>query len=272
MAAVNNSLNILVEAKKEYLHQMVSVMSPMIIETFQDLYNDAKKISKNKKVLLHYQKILKEVVNWNNHMVRQHTDAICHSCGWFNDLLAAVFVSYVKIFSSVRLNMGNKKISIKLPTNDIFIHGCYINMAKDIYKDPYVFHDDMTEYEREENLNGRLMRALEITIKDMIPVQDILKAYISQDNNTRDLDVMSEAPDDAEDPEIDEGKYELPEGASDDPEEVTPEEAPAVPDIPEAPEVQEPPEEVPGVKTIEMNKKKEEVEDDDVLFPNAPDQ
>jgi hypothetical protein len=40
MAAVNNSLNILVEAKKEYLHQMVSVMSPMIIETFQDLYND----------------------------------------------------------------------------------------------------------------------------------------------------------------------------------------------------------------------------------------
>ena len=265
-------LTVLVEAKKEYLNQLCMLMCPAIIEAFADMYDEAEKLSKGRNVLLQYQTLLRMVQEWSDSIIKGHADNHTNACSWFNDLLAAVFVSFVKILSSVRLKTENKKISIKLPTNDIFIHGCYINMAKDIYKDPYVFHDDMTEYEREENLNGRLMRALEITIKDMIPVQDILKAYISQDNNTRDLDVMSEAPDDAEDPEIDEGKYELPEGASDDPEEVTPEEAPAVPYVPEAPEVQKPPEEVPGVKTIEMNKKKEEVEDDDVLFPNAPDQ
>lgn len=208
----NQNLNILVEAKKEYLGQLSSLMCPIMIETFQNLYEEARKMSKGKKVLLQYQKLLKEVVNWNNHMVRQHTCNISDSCSWFNDLLAAVFVSFVKILSSVRLNnCPAKKISIKLPTNDVFVHGCYIAAAKDIYKDPYIFHDESTEYERDEKLFARFGVCIENTVKEMVPVQEILKAYISQDNKP-DIDVMSEAPDDTEDPDIlDEPEQEEPE-------------------------------------------------------------
>ena len=36
-----DNLNILVEAKREYLGQMCLIMSPAMIEVFQDMYNEA---------------------------------------------------------------------------------------------------------------------------------------------------------------------------------------------------------------------------------------
>lgn len=262
----SNGLNVLVEAKKEYLHQLTLIVCPIMIETFQDIYNQAKKLSKGKKVLLHFQGLLKEVVNWNNHMVKQHSDKICNSCGWFNDLMAALFVSYVKIFSAVRLNTTTKKISIKLPTNDVFIHGCYINAAKDIYKDPYIFHDEMTDYEREEKLNNRIITCVEKTIKEMVPVQEILKTYMAQERVSQDLDVMSEIQSDTEDPDIDEEypeekEEDFPEGAEPDPEPM---------EEPQEPEPMEEPEPEPETKNIDMNKK-DDNNDEGVLFPDAPD-
>lgn len=223
-------------------------------------------MSKGKKVLLQYQKLLKEVVNWNNHMVKQHTCNISDSCSWFNDLLTAVFVSFVKILSSVRLNnCPAKKISIKLPTNDVFVHGCYIAAAKDVYKDPYIFHDESTEYERDEKLFNRFSACIEATVKEMVPVQDILKAYISQDNKP-DIDVMSEAPEDTEDPEI-----------LDEPE---PEQEPEPDPEPDLPPGAEPDPEIVETRKIDIDSKKshfdqpplEPVPEDDVLFGDAPDQ
>ena len=110
-------LNVLVEAKKEYMAQLCKLMSQSMIQAFQDMYKEAEKMSKGKKVLLQYQKLLKEVPNWNDHIVKTHTDATCNTCSWFSDLLAAVFVSYVKILSSVRLKSESKKISIKRVKN-----------------------------------------------------------------------------------------------------------------------------------------------------------
>ena len=261
---MSNNLNILVEAKKEYLFQLSTILCPTIIETFQDMYNESKKISKGKKVLLQYQKLLKEVVNWNNNMIHQHAE---NSCGWLNDLLAAVFVSHVKILSAVRLNSDNKKISIKMPSNDTFIHACYVNAAKDIYKDPYVFHDVMTDHEREEKLNTRLVLCIENTIKDLVPIQQILKAYINQDSASKDLDVMSEIPDDGEDPDIDE----LPEPEEEEPEAPVDTPLPEELDVPLGAEP-DPEDITEETKKIEVTGKNLPVETEDVLFPDAPDQ
>lgn len=194
------SLNILVEAKKEYLKQLCSVMSPIIIETFQELYNESKKMNKGKNLLMQYQKLLKEVPNWNEHMVNTHCEKLNNSCSWFSDLLAAVFVSFVKILSAVRLKAENKKISIKLPSNQLFIHTCYINAAKNLYKDPYIYHDEMTDNDRHDILNARFRQCVEDTVDEMIPVQEILKSCMSQ--VTDSIDVESNADTTTEDPDV----------------------------------------------------------------------
>lgn len=269
---MEESINVMVEAKKEYTAQLCNILCPLMIETFSEMYNEAVKISKGKKVLVQYQKLLKEVPNWNNHMVSVHNENLKNTCGWFNDLLAAVFVSNVKILSAVRLKSVQKKISIKLPTNHNFVHGCYINAAKNLYKDPYVFSDTMTENDRDEALTKRFVDVIMITIQDMIPVQDILKTYISQDGVLDNVDVESIRGDefDNEDPDVtedEEGGVTGPQEAEGSPQEEVPtwenneQEEEATKEIPVSGD---------GVNREGLVPSEPEPEDD-VLFPNAPD-
>jgi hypothetical protein len=277
-----DNLNILVEAKREYLGQLCELMCPVMIENFEKMYEEAYTMSKGRKVLMMFQKLLKEVPNWNEGMSKQHTDNIANRCAWFNDLLAAVFVSCVKILSSVRLGKDNKKISLKLPTNETFIQTCYNNVAKELYKDPYVFSESQNEYERDEKLYERFSIAIEASVRELIPVQQILQTYMSQEN--KDIDLGGEM-EDTEDPDFsDEMPEPEPEPMSEPMDEPMTEAEGETSGEPEAaaedsfpPQQQEEPETSPfdnEFKTISTSDKpmapqQEEEEDDDVLFPDA---
>ena len=276
-----DNLNILVEARKEYLGQLYSIMCPPMIEVFQDMYDEATKLSKGRKTLIMFQKLLKEVPNWSNAMSKQHSDNIANRCAWFNDLLAAVFVACTKILSAVRLKADNKKISLKLPTNEVFIQTCYNNVAKDLYKDPYIFHEEQSEYIRDEQLTRRFSLCIEATVKELIPVQEILQTYMSQSQEIRDIDLDAEVHD-GEDPEVFDDFQEteaepLPEdepmmGAEDEPVQPTGLEnefktVPGVKDPAPEPVCEAVPEEV-NSQTMEMPQE----EDDSVFFGDAPEQ
>jgi hypothetical protein len=170
-----------------------------MIEVFQEMYAESVKTSKGKQVLIMFQKLLKEVPNWSNAMSKRHADNITDRCSWFGDLLAAVFVACTKILSAVRLKADNKKISLKLPTEEVFIQTCYNNAARDLYKDPYIFHEEQSEYARDENLTMRFSLSIENTVKELIPVQQILQTYMSQE--TRDISLDGEVEDTA-DPDV----------------------------------------------------------------------
>jgi len=196
-----DNLNILVEAKREYLGQLSLLMWPVMIETFEEMYEEAYKLSKGRKVLVMYQKLLKEVPNWSDAMSKQHTDNIANRCAWFNDLLAAVFVSCVKILSAVRLSKDNKKISLKLPTNEVFIQMCHNKVAESLYNDPYIYHDSQNEHSRNDKLFERFSVCVENAVKELIPVQQILQTYMSQQEG-QDLDLGDAEIGDSEDPDI----------------------------------------------------------------------
>ena len=274
-----DNLNIMVEAKKEYMGQLYLIMCPPMIEVFQDMYDEATKLSKGRKTLIMFQKLLKEVPNWSNAMSKQHSDNIANRCAWFNDLVAAVFVACTKILSAVRLKADNKKISLKLPTNEVFIQTCYNNVAKDLYKDPYVFHEEQSEYVRDDELTRRFSVCIEATIKELIPVQEILQTYMSQDSRDIDLDAQVH---DSEDPDVfDAGDETFPE-----PE---PEQEPVMEPFPEDEPMMGAEEEplqptglenefktVPGVRAPEpeapIPQAMGEPEDDGVFFGDAPEQ
>jgi len=283
-----DNLNILVEAKKEYMGQMCLIMCPPMIEVFQDMYNEAVKLSKGRKVLMMYQQLLKEVPNWSNAMSKNHSDNITNRCAWFSDLLAAVFVACTKILSAVRLKADNKKISLKLPTEEVFIQTCYNNIAKDLYKDPYIFSEEQSEYLRDEKLTARFTIAIESTVKELIPVQQILQTYMTQE--TRDISLDGEIQDGV-DPDVFDG------GAEPEPfPEPEPEPEPEMEPQPEPDHMSGPEPEptglenefktVPGVQAPEMEPEPEmepqpqaqaqaqpqAQPDDDVLFGDAPEQ
>jgi hypothetical protein len=276
-----DNLNVLVEAKKEYLGQMCLIMCPAMIEVFQEIYGEAVKTAKGKQVLIMFQKLLKEVPNWSNAMSKRHSDNITDRCSWFSDLLAAVFVACTKILSAVRLKADNKKIALKLPTEEVFIQTCYNNVAKDLYKDPYIFHEEQSEYARDENLTARISLCIENTVKELIPVQQILQTYMSQE--TRDISLDGEVQD-AMDPDVVEGEDEPMGEPEPEPEpmeepmpmgEPEPEPTGLENEFKTVPGVQAPepePVEEPQMEEPRMEEPQPQPEDDDVLFGDAPEQ
>jgi hypothetical protein len=279
-----DNLNILVEAKREYLGQMCLIMCPAMIEVFQDMYNEAVKISKGRKVLIMFQKLLKEVPNWSNAMSKNHCDNITNRCAWFSDLLAAVFVACTKILSAVRLKADNKKISLKLPTEEVFIQTCYNNIARDLYKDPYVFGEEQSEYLRDEKLTERFSLCIESTVKELIPVQQILQTYMSQE--TRDISLDGEIHD-GTDPDVVDEPFPEPEPEPEPEPFPEPEPEPMPGPDPEPTGLENEFKTVPGVQAPEMEPEPEmepqpqpqaqpqpqhQPDDDDVFFGDAPEQ
>jgi len=276
-----DNLNVLVEAKKEYLGQLCLIMVPAMIETFENLYKEAVTMSRGKKVLIQFQKLLKDVPNWSDTMSKQHSENITNRCAWFSDLLAAVFVACTKILSSVRLKSDGQKISLKLPTNEVFVQTCYNTCAKDLYKDPYVYHEEQSEYSRDETLRVRFTQCIETSVKELIPVQQILQTYMTNTDPEKNID-LSDPVDDTEDPEVyDEGEGEpaplseeveaapVSDEMAPQPEEeqVVPtgleNEFKTIPDVP-AQDDDEPPQE-------QSEEPQQQQQDDGVLFGDAPD-
>jgi hypothetical protein len=211
-------------------------------------------------------------------MSKNHSDNITNRCAWFSDLLAAVFVACTKILSAVRLKADNKKISLKLPTEEVFIQTCYNNIAKDIYKDPYVFSEEQSEYFRDEKLTTRFTLCIENTVKELIPVQQILQTYMSQE--TRDISLDGEIQDGV-DPDVTEDEPMM----EPEPEPMMePEPEPMMEPDPEPTGLENEFKTVPGVQAPEPSFEPEHEHEpepepqhqpggeDDVLFGDAPEQ
>jgi hypothetical protein len=269
-------MEVLVTAKKEYIEQLCAIISPHIIAAFQEMYEEAERMSKGKKPLIQFQSLLKDVKSWNTNIINGHTSTVCNSCSWFNDLLAAVFVSSVRILSAVRITAEKKKIKIKMPSNETFIQGVYENVARDFYKDPYIFIENLSDYEKDSAMLVRVNNNVALTVQNMIPIQEILKTNMSGRDESGGVDFDTGIPDITEnddDPEemsdVDEEEGPIEEETpvvpdTQNTEDVTPLPTPA-PSVGGAPEVKE----IPLVPATSENTADED-DEEGVLFPGAP--
>ena len=82
-------------------------------------------------------------------------------CDWLEDLLTAVFVSHTKILTSINTNKNkNKKINLQIPKVDYFIHQCYIEVAREFWKNPYLFDDNVNNFEYQRKYKRDQFRIL----------------------------------------------------------------------------------------------------------------
>jgi hypothetical protein len=187
---VTNKTSVLVDAKNEYTHQLVEVVCVPILAVFDRMYRAA---ASQKTPLRTFQRMLQEIPDWNNHAIRDHTDTISRRCPWFSELLTAVFVSHVKVLTSVRLSGSKPNIKVKVPSNESFVHLLMVEMAREFYTNPYMFKEGGKDAKM-----AVLNAAVEKSVRKMLPVRDILRAYlggtVDDDRNYNDVSSESEEP------------------------------------------------------------------------------
>jgi hypothetical protein len=171
---------LLIDAKETYLRQVTNVMAPYVLSTFKEMYDDASKQKRH--VMQTFQHSLRQIPGWNSHTVRSVTDKIEVRHKSLNKLIAALFVSVVKILSSIRLHKDRQpEIRLKLPSNDAFVHQVYIHAAEKFYNAPYLINESKTVR------IDKVRAGVEAAVDAMLPIDDILTAYLGgsvDDDNT----------------------------------------------------------------------------------------
>ena len=200
-----NNINILVEAKKEYTNQLQKILTPRLYEGFKSIYEDiinilSKELEENKtqssSLIKTFQKMLKEIPQWNQEVIKTEYLRIekLSNCDYFDNLIEAVFITNTKILTSVQINESKSlNIKISVPQSSHFIHKCYIECSREIYKNPYIFDQskNLTPKERHNNLREILHiidNSINNAIRDLLPIRDILKQGLTKNNkNINDL-------------------------------------------------------------------------------------
>ena len=185
---MDNNLNVLVEAKKELLNQLSSTILPSALDCMDSLYAESKVETQGRNTLKMFQEKLAKIPQWNNYQIDTEVGKCVDRCGGcLDEMTAAVFVATVKIISSVRLSKDSRKVSLKIPSNDVFVLGVYTNVAKRIYEDPYIYQEVVSRTDRRKDLIKRMDGVVEETVKEMLPINQILKTYL----NKNAVDVMN---------------------------------------------------------------------------------
>jgi len=191
---MDNNLNVLVEAKKELLNQLASTILPSALDCMDTLYADARAETQGKQALKAFQDKLAKIPQWNNYQIDTEVGKCVDRCGGcLDEMVAAVFVATVKIISSVRLSKDSRKVSLKIPTNDVFVLGVYTNVAKRIYEDPYLYQEVASRNDRRKDLVKRMDGVVEETVKEMLPINQILKTYLNKNPMDRLQEESEEA-------------------------------------------------------------------------------
>lgn len=183
------SIAVLVDAKEEYTKQLISVLKACIYQGLKSIYNDAKDICNQdntpEKVLMVFQDLLSRIPKWSQEVINKEFERIVDNskCDYIEDLLKVIYVSHIKVLTIVHSTQKNKKLSLKVPNGGHFIHLCYIECAREFWKDPYLFSENVNKYELQKNMRdseNMISECITETIRKQLPVRHILKEFLNE--------------------------------------------------------------------------------------------
>lgn len=198
------SIAVLVDAKEEYTKQLISVLKPCIYQGIKSIYLDSKDICNQDntpdKVLMVFQDLLSRIPKWSQDIITKEFERIVSvsKCDYIEDLLKVIYVSHIKVLTIVHSAQKNKKLTLKVPNGGHFIHLCYIECAREFWKDPYLFSENANKYELQKNMRdseNMISECIAETIRKQLPVRHILKEFLNEPDEE-----IEEADDDVREP------------------------------------------------------------------------
>tara|TARA_B110000858_G_scaffold149177_1_gene169601 strand:- start:88 stop:1080 length:993 start_codon:yes stop_codon:yes gene_type:complete len=183
------SISSLQESRNEWCSRLINIITPLVMEGFKSIFDESWKLCQENdetdKYLMTFQNFLARIPKWNPTIVTQETERIVEksNCGYLTDLISCVHIIQLKSLTCMRVGNKQKKVDINMPSLNDFIHKVYINSARKVYTNIYLFEINISPLQiqkhrreleliiREEVLNS---------IRENVPVEDILKVYLDE--------------------------------------------------------------------------------------------
>lgn len=177
------------ESRNEWSARLITILTPLIIDGYKSILEDAVKLCKqnneHEKYLMTFQNFISRVPKWNSSIIETERKRICEKsgCVYLEDLVTCVHIIQLKILTAMRVGSKQRKIEINIPKLDDFIHKAYINVARKLYKNTYLFElriPPLQIQKHNRELEIIVQECLLNTLRESIPVEAILKAYMDE--------------------------------------------------------------------------------------------
>ena len=183
------SMASLQESRNEWCARLVHILTPLIIQGFRSIFKEANKLcvenEEGDKYLMTFQNFLSRVPKWNASIVETETKRIVDNskCGYLEDLITCVHIIQLKSLTCMRVGNSHKKVDLNIPQLNEFVHKVYINVARKLYTNVYLFEQNIMPLNIQRNNRELELITKECilgTISDNIPVEEILKVYMDE--------------------------------------------------------------------------------------------
>jgi len=193
--------NNIVEINKIYTNALIKILAPILFEGLVSIYKRSKDLfseNENDKITLEdiFKICLKDVSNLNNYILTKELERIkeaSKSSGYFDNLLKSVVKSYIILLT---YNLSKKEcVLIEEKEHEKidsvkFIHICYIELARNIFRNPksfidYIEENNINDEDFDDEYNGKYIKMIEDVIQKalykILPFEKIVNDYLKSD-------------------------------------------------------------------------------------------
>lgn len=177
------------EARNEWCSRLVSILTPLVEQGLRSIFDEAWKMcvdtDEMNKYLMTFQNLLSRIPKWNSVIIEDERKRIIErsGCNYLEDLITCVHIIQLKVLTCIRVGNKQKKIDISIPKLDPFIHRVYIQSARKVYSNVYLFEKNvspLTTQKHARELEQLLQEAILTTIRESIPTEAIIRAYMDE--------------------------------------------------------------------------------------------
>ena len=187
------------EKRSEYLLKLEEITIVLFLQGIMNIYDNVKKTCKHgKDILKNFQNELRNIKNWDDttledEMKRFKTVSKC-------DLIDKLILSIFKIYY-----LTNNIKDTSYPSHLDYLHECYLNIARRLFKNPYLVYDiGISSMEKRKNIHAIediIRKCINDTFVQMLPFSP-LDTLENNDGDCEEEDI--EESDDGEEEEDEE--------------------------------------------------------------------
>lgn len=229
------------ESRNEWCGRLVTILTPLVIEGIQSIFNESWKMcsanNEISKYLMTFQNLLARVPKWNSVILEEEKARIIErsGCNYMEDLITCVHIIQLKVLTCIRVGNKQKKIDISIPKLDHFIHRVYIHVARKMYSNVYLFErniPDLQVQKHKREMEIMVQECILTTIRESIPTESIIRAYLDENEEEEQEEIIEPVPEEESKEESKEGHEEQKDGTKEDTKDNTEESSTKEPELP----------------------------------------
>ena len=187
------------ESRNEFCARLINILTPHIVYGLKSIFDEAWKLcienDEAPKYLMTFQNFLMRVPKWNVAIIEQEASRIVErsGCGHIEELITCVHIIQLKMLTCMRAGSKQKKIDIAIPKLADFIHKVYVNVARKMYSNVFLFekskqHLQIQKHNRQLELIVK--ECILNTVRESIPIEHLLKVYMEDEFIEEDTEVI----------------------------------------------------------------------------------